>query len=150
MGRITTGVGLISGINSQSIIDQLMQLEAAPVTNLQNRITTANSQKSAYTDLQTQLNALKARVTKLEKRASNLETIIGGCFTTAVPISRYGGYEYKNPDGSEILTSAIDVTNSGGTPGAYALDVGQACANAINGAYGYRKLQLLRLPASAR
>ncbi len=65
MGRITTGVGLISGINSQSIIDQLMQLESAPVTNLQNRITTANSQKSAYTDLQTQLNALKAIGTTL-------------------------------------------------------------------------------------
>src|SRR6266700_2318419 len=60
MGRITTGIGLISGINSQSIIDQLIQLDSAPVTQLQNRITTANSQKSAYTDLQTQLDALKA------------------------------------------------------------------------------------------
>src|SRR5947209_2195376 len=65
MGRITTGVGLISGINSQSIIDQLMQLESAPVTNLQNRITTAKSQKTAYTALQTQLDALKAIGTTL-------------------------------------------------------------------------------------
>ena len=41
-----------------------------------------------------QLNALKARVTKLEKRATNLETVIGACFTTAVPVTRYGGYVY--------------------------------------------------------
>jgi hypothetical protein len=97
-----------------------------------------------------QLNALKARVAKVEKRATNLESVIGACFTNAVPISRYAGYVYQNSDGSVIATTAIDVTNSGGTPGAYALDVGQQCANAINSTFGYRKLQMVRLPATAR
>src|SRR5215468_1598184 len=60
MGRISTGVGLISGINSAQIIDQLIQLDSAPVTQLQKRITTANAQKDAYNGLLSQLGDLKA------------------------------------------------------------------------------------------
>ncbi len=65
MGQITSGIGLVSGINSGSIINQLIQLDSAPVTQLQNRITTNTSQKTAYTDLQTKLNALKTVGTTL-------------------------------------------------------------------------------------
>src|SRR5947207_15984525 len=82
-----------------------------------------------------QLNALKARVTKLEKRASNLETIIGGCFTTAVPISRYGGQAYKKPGGAAMLTFATRSTDSGVPPRCEATDVGEAGANSPNCAY---------------
>jgi flagellar capping protein FliD len=42
MGRITTGVGLVSGINSKDIIDQLMALEAKPKDTLQTRIDQTN------------------------------------------------------------------------------------------------------------
>ena len=38
MGRISSGVGLVSGINTTQIIDQLMALEAQPKTLLQARI----------------------------------------------------------------------------------------------------------------
>jgi flagellar hook-associated protein 2 len=65
MGQITSGIGLVSGINTTSIINQLIQLDSAPVTQLQNRITTATSQKGAYTDLQTKLNSLKTVGTTL-------------------------------------------------------------------------------------
>ena len=65
MGQITSGIGLVSGINSGSIISQLIALDARPVTQLQNRITTNTSQKSAYSDLLTKLNALKTVGTTL-------------------------------------------------------------------------------------
>jgi flagellar hook-associated protein 2 len=65
MGQITSGIGLVSGINTTSIINQLIQLDSAPVTQLQNRISTATSQKGAYTDLQTKLNSLKTVGTTL-------------------------------------------------------------------------------------
>jgi len=38
MGRITSSVGLVSGIDSGSIIDQLMKLEERPKAQLQDRI----------------------------------------------------------------------------------------------------------------
>ena len=65
MGQITSGIGLVSGINTGSIITQLIALDAAPVKQLQNRITTNTSQKSAYADLQTKLNSLKTVGTTL-------------------------------------------------------------------------------------
>src|SRR5438094_318205 len=60
MGRITSGIGLVSGINSQSIIDQLISLESAPKTLLQARIDAATRQKDAYNDLRTKLDDLKS------------------------------------------------------------------------------------------
>lgn len=73
MGRISSGIGLISGINSQQIIEQLMKLEARPKTVLQSRIDQANKQKLAYTDLSTRLTALKLSATTL-KKTSTFET----------------------------------------------------------------------------
>ncbi|HWP41326.1 MAG TPA: flagellar filament capping protein FliD [Tepidisphaeraceae bacterium] len=67
MGRISTGIGLISGINSRDIIDQLMSIEARPKTALQTRIDSINQQKLAYTDLSTRLTSLKLSSTTLKK-----------------------------------------------------------------------------------
>ena len=45
MGRISTGVGLVSGINSKDIIDQLIALESRPKDLLQARLDGVNQQK---------------------------------------------------------------------------------------------------------
>ena len=42
MGTITSGIGLVSGINTGQIIDQLMALESRPKTLLQTRIDSNN------------------------------------------------------------------------------------------------------------
>src|SRR3954469_20209229 len=67
MGRISTGVGLVSGINSKDIIDQLMALESKPKDILQTRLDSVNQQKLAYTDLMTRLTGLKLNGTNLKK-----------------------------------------------------------------------------------
>src|SRR5688572_33438113 len=67
MGRISTGIGLISGINSAQIIDQLMLLEARPKTMIQARIDQTNQQKLAYTDISTRLTSLKLSATTLKR-----------------------------------------------------------------------------------
>jgi flagellar hook-associated protein 2 len=59
MGRISTGIGLVSGINSKDIIDQLMTLESRPVTLLQTRVDSVNQQKLAFTDLQARLSSIQ-------------------------------------------------------------------------------------------
>lgn len=59
MGRISTGIGLVSGINSKDIIDQLMTLESQPVTLLQTRVDSVNQQKLAFTDLQARLSSIQ-------------------------------------------------------------------------------------------
>ncbi|MBC8106293.1 MAG: flagellar filament capping protein FliD [Anaerolineae bacterium] len=70
MGRITSGVGLISGINSKDIIDQLMTLESRPKRLLETRIENTNQQKLAYTDITTRLTSLRLSATTLKKPSS--------------------------------------------------------------------------------
>jgi flagellar hook-associated protein 2 len=67
MGRISTGIGLVSGINSKEIIDQLIALESRPKDILQSRIDTTNQRRLAYTDLSTRLVSLRLVGTKLKK-----------------------------------------------------------------------------------
>lgn len=59
MGTITTGVGLISGLNSKDIIDQLMQIESRKKTLVQARVDAITVQKTAYTDITAQLTGLR-------------------------------------------------------------------------------------------
>jgi flagellar hook-associated protein 2 len=67
MAGITSSVGLVSGINTKDIIDQLMSLEAQPKTKLEDRIDETNKVKLAYTDLSTRLTTLKLTATSLKK-----------------------------------------------------------------------------------
>lgn len=67
MGRISTGIGLVSNINYKDIIDQLMTLESRPKDQLQARIDKTNGRKLAYADLSTRLTGLKLTATALKK-----------------------------------------------------------------------------------
>src|SRR5687767_7051102 len=67
MASISSSVGIVSGINSKDIIDQLMALEARPKDLLQKRIDAAQEQKLAYTDLATRLTSLRLSAQTLKK-----------------------------------------------------------------------------------
>jgi len=53
--------GLITGIDSNALIQQLMQLERQPITRLQNQITTLNTQRTALTNITNTLCTLRSR-----------------------------------------------------------------------------------------
>ena len=72
MAQITSSVGLISGLNTADIINQLMSIEAQPVTLLQTQINNVSQQRSAFSDLATQIGTLKDAGTAL-KTASTFE-----------------------------------------------------------------------------
>lgn len=67
MAQITSGVGLVSGINYTDLIDKLMSLEEQPKTLLQTRKDTVDQQKVALTDLTARLTSLKLSATTLKK-----------------------------------------------------------------------------------
>jgi flagellar hook-associated protein 2 len=60
-GLISAG-GLITGLDSGSIIQQLMSLERQPITRAQTRITSLQSQQTAIRELRTQLTTLRNSV----------------------------------------------------------------------------------------
>ena len=59
MGTITSGVGLISGIDTAGLIDQLMAIEARPRTLVEQRVADLTTQKTAFLDINARLLALK-------------------------------------------------------------------------------------------
>ncbi len=60
MSGITSDVGLISGINTRQLIDQLMAIEARPLTRMQTRVANLQLQQTAYMDINARLLALKS------------------------------------------------------------------------------------------
>ncbi len=74
MGTITSGIGLISGLNTKDIIDQLMAIEEQPKTLLQQRVDKANQQKLAYTDLVARLTTLRMSAQTLKSTTSFQKT----------------------------------------------------------------------------
>ncbi|MEM6854238.1 MAG: flagellar filament capping protein FliD [Planctomycetota bacterium] len=59
MAQITSSTGLVSGIDSQSIIDQLIAIESRPKTNIEQRNTVLEAQQTAYQTVNAQLLSLK-------------------------------------------------------------------------------------------
>jgi flagellar hook-associated protein 2 len=70
MGTITSGVGIVSGIDYQSMIDQLLAIEARPRDQLMTRIGNINAQRTAYLDISARITALLARIGVLTQTAS--------------------------------------------------------------------------------
>ena len=98
-----------------------------------------------------EFNALKHRMTVVEKNSNTALVLLGSCLTHAVPISRYDGYVSLDASGNPFQTTALDVTDEAGVaPQTYLLDVGQVCANAIASAGSTRHLSLARPRALTR
>jgi flagellar hook-associated protein 2 len=59
MGSLTTGIGLISGIDTAALIDALITLESGGKTKLQTRLARLQSQQTALMDINARLLNLK-------------------------------------------------------------------------------------------
>jgi len=59
MGTISSGVGLISGIDTASLIEQLIAIEARGKTNLQQRVSSLQAQQTAMLDINARLLNMK-------------------------------------------------------------------------------------------
>ena len=67
MSGISTGIGLISGIDTASLIDQLIAIERRPVETLQERVTAIDVQRAAFLELSAQLLAVQNTMTGFGK-----------------------------------------------------------------------------------
>ena len=70
MGTITSSIGLVSGIDTAALIDQLMQIESRPVTLIENRNAVLEEQQVAFQELNSLLVTMKLSSDKI----ANLNT----------------------------------------------------------------------------
>jgi flagellar hook-associated protein 2 len=100
MGSISSGIGLVSGINSGQIIDQLIALDSRPITTLQRRIEGNNAVKVAFTDLQARLSSLLNSANTLV-RPSTFQGAVGTSSdtntlgVTVSPTAANGQYSFR-------------------------------------------------------
>jgi hypothetical protein len=91
---------------------------------------TATGGRQAVTPAQ--FSALKKQVAVLKKDVNDLKGALN-CLSP-VGVAQFGsdtaGFHYKQPDGSEILTSAIDFTASGEQPQALLALIDAQCVSA--------------------
>ena len=62
MSTVSSGTGLVSGIDYQSLITQMMKVEAQPRDQVVAQINNLDAQKTAYLDISARLTALLARI----------------------------------------------------------------------------------------
>jgi flagellar hook-associated protein 2 len=83
MTGITSSVGLVSGINTGQIVDQLMAIEQQPVTDLQNRVAGLDTQRTAWMTLSASLLGLQSTATTLkDAKTFNARTVNSSDQTT--------------------------------------------------------------------
>jgi flagellar hook-associated protein 2 len=123
---ITTVDGLVSGLQTSSIISQLMQIEAQPQTNLKNQVTKQNAVVSAYQSVNTKMAGLKTAAEALTSptswqavKATSSSTAVTA---TAAPGATPGSttFDVKQLAASHVVTASVPPT---GVTGGAGLDI---------------------------
>jgi flagellar hook-associated protein 2 len=143
--------GLVSNLDTSSIISQLMQLEAQPQANLKAKVATEQSAVSAYQSVNTKMSALQAVADGLTKdttwqaaTASSSSTSVVATASAGAPAGQYTFDVTKLAAAqvSSVILPASGVTTdgnvylstNGGTNATIAVttDTPQGVADAIN------------------
>lgn len=99
MGGFTTGIGLFSGIDTGSLIDQLLSIAARPRQLVERRMIQLQVRQSAYLDLNTALSSLRSASSVFRtgntfdtKKAtsSDIDALVATASKTAAP----GSYSF--------------------------------------------------------
>lgn len=97
MSGISAGTGLISGLDTQGLIDQLIQLEARPRRQIEQRKSVLESQKSAFLDINAKLLGLQTSATRFldeesfgQKKASSTKPdVLSASAESGAPVGSF-------------------------------------------------------------
>ncbi len=99
MGGFSTGIGLFSGIDTGSLIDQLLSVAARPRQLVEQRMIQLQVRQSAYLDLNTALNSLRSASSVFrtgstfdtkQATSSDLDALVASASKSAAP----GSYSF--------------------------------------------------------
>lgn len=69
MSGISSGVGLLSGINTAELINQLIELESAPKKLLQQRVTQLEVQRTSFLELSAKILGVRSAAARFDERS---------------------------------------------------------------------------------
>ncbi|HNQ23862.1 MAG TPA: flagellar filament capping protein FliD [Phycisphaerae bacterium] len=154
MATVTTGVGLISGIDYATLIKQYMAIESVPITNLKTRVTAIDTQRTALADVAARLLSVKNTALGFGKlsffqrysaASSNSEVLTASAGTKATPAS-YNLRVHALATNHALLSRGFaDADRAPVGAGTITIEVGQGSINAgtelngLNGGAGIRR-----------
>ena len=154
MSGISSGIGLISGIDSASLIDQLIALERRPIDTLQARVSVLDTQRAAFLEISAQLLAVQNSITNFGRlsffRSFNAPSTDDSVLTAtagrnAVPGTFTFRVRSLVTNYSVISRGFTDADTTPIGAGTISLEVGQGRVNrgtdlsALNGGAGVRR-----------
>jgi len=135
MGQITTGTGLISGLDIQGIVDQLIAVESRPRQIITRRNAVLQAQQAAFQDVNAKLLSLDFAIDTLTKestfestraKSSNENVITASSGSSATP----GSYQFtvdKLVSSQQLITQGfVDADNTPVGAGALTFEFGDA------------------------
>ncbi len=140
VGSLTSG----TGIDVQSTVDQLMTLQKAPLTQMQQEQTDLQSQTSALTDIQTKLQSLETSIQTLGNYTGSLasrattssqSSAVSATATSSAAISQHQISVDHIANGSSWYSSPFSSSNTF-SAGSFSLQLGTNQAITINVAQG--------------
>ena len=154
MSGISSGIGLISGIDTATLIDQLIAIERRPVENLQARVGALDVQRAAFMGLSAQLLAVQNAILgfgrpsffrRFNSASTNESVLTASAGETAAP----GSYTFRVrsmvTNHSLISRGFADADRTPVGVGALTVEVGNGRVNkstqldTLNGGAGVRR-----------
>ena len=141
MGTITSGIGLVSGINTADLINKLIAIDAQPVNDLQTRIATMQTQETALKAIQAQVTALQGSLTPLTNintfnnttASSSDSSVLTATTTNTSPPGTYSFYVSQLVTAQQAISQGFSDTST--TPvGAGTLTFSPLAASVSNNA----------------
>ncbi len=122
MGTITSGTGIFSGIDTASLINQLIAAESGPKTLAQKRILQLQGLQAAYLDLNAKLGAVKGAAQTLRtgnvfqsnKAASTDEDVLSATASTTATPGSYSFIVDRLVSTQQFLSRGFASSTSGG------------------------------------
>lgn len=123
MSGISSSTGLISGLNTSALIDQLLSVEARPKTLVQNRVKQLQTQQAAFLDVNSKFSALKAAAQKLRlsklfdsaKVNSSNADVISGTASAGAPAGNYSFIVDRLVSTHQLLSQGFVDRSASGT-----------------------------------
>lgn len=158
MGRITSGVGVFSGINRDDIIRQLLQIQGRPKQQAQQRVVALQTSQTALLDLNTRVSALRTaaqtfttgRVFDRQSASSSNEAALTATASSGSPAGSFSFRVDRLVSSQQVLTRSFAAGDAGGI-GATALTFESAAARVdrttrletLNGGQGITRGQIV-------
>ncbi len=122
MSGISSSTGLISGINTSAIIDQLIAIETRPKTLIQQHVAQLQTQQASYLALNSSLNALKTAAQKLRlnrlfdasKATSTNADVLSGAASAGTPAGNYSFIVDRLVSTHQLLSRGVTDRNVSG------------------------------------